>query len=57
MHGIDFKNFSLVVNDFISRVLLNILIKFSFSDKIVDAETSFLFGELKEDVYMEVLLV
>ena len=51
--GVDFtENYSPVVNDISFRILLIIKILFGMSSRIVDVETAFLHGDLKEDIYM-----
>ena len=52
--GIDFSgNYSPVVNDLTFCVLLLMVLHFGYSAKIVDIETAFLYGDLKEEIYME----
>ena len=51
--GVDFsKNYLLVMNDVMVRMLLLIMINFEFMATVVNAETAFLCGE-KEMIYME----
>ena len=52
--GIDFsENYSPVVNDITFCVLLLMVLHFGYSAQIVDIETAFLYGDLKEENYME----
>ena len=52
--GIDFsENYSPVVNNITFCILLLMVLHFGYSAKIVDIKTAFLFGDLKEEIYME----
>ena len=52
--GIDFsKNYSLVDNDIIFCILLLMVIHFGLSAKITNVETIFLYGDLKEENFIE----
>ena len=52
--GVDFsKNYSLVVNDITFHIQLLMVICLDFWAEIVAVETAILFGDLKEDIYME----
>ena len=51
---IDFsKNYCPVVNDINFCILHLVVIYFGYSAEIVDVETDFLYGDLKEEIYME----
>ena len=50
-----FKNYSLVMNDIMFRVLLLIMIQFELLVEIVDTKTASLYGDLEEEIYMECL--
>ena len=51
--GINFsKNYSPVVDDIIFWILLLMVIHFGYSAKIVNMETTYLYGELEEEIYM-----
>ena len=47
------ENYSPVMNDVILCVLLLIMVQFRLSAKVVNVETAFLYGDLKEEIYME----
>ena len=52
--GVDFsENYSPVVNDVTCCILLLMILHFGYSAKIVDIEMAFLYGDLKEEIYME----
>ena len=52
--GVDFsENYSPVVNDITFRILLLIVVHFGYSARIVNIKTAFLYGDLKEEIYME----
>ena len=54
--GIDFsENYLLVVNNVTFRIMLLMVLHFGYLAKIVDVETAFLYGDLKEEIYMECL--
>ena len=48
-----FKNYCGVVNNITFCILLQIILYFDYSVKIVNLETAFLYGELEEGIYME----
>jgi Reverse transcriptase (RNA-dependent DNA polymerase) len=51
--GIDFQeSFAPVINDVTLRILLIIMLVWNLKGKVVDIETAFLHGELKEKIYM-----
>ena len=55
--GVDFsENYSPVVHDITFRLLLLAMILFGLSAKIVDVETAFLYGELEEQIFMDIPL-
>ena len=57
IHGVDLsENYSPVVHDITFRLLLLAMILFSLSAKIVDVETAFLYGELEEQIFMDIPL-
>ena len=47
------ENYSPVINDVTFYVLLLMVLHFGCWAKIVDIETAFLYGDLKEEIYME----
>jgi hypothetical protein len=52
--GIDFKDhYATVTNDTTFRIMLTIMLKKKLEFRIIDVETAFLYGELKEDIYMK----
>jgi hypothetical protein len=52
--GVDFtKNYAPVTNDITLRILMVAMIVWKLDAKIVDVETAFLHGDLKEDIYMD----
>ena len=52
--GADFSgNYSIIMKNITFRILLLIMIKFSFSAKVVNIEAVFLYGEFEEEIYME----
>ena len=52
--SVDFsKNYSLVVNDITFCILLLMVLNFGYSAKIAGTETTFLYGDLEEEMYME----
>ena len=42
-----------VIHDISARILSNFLIVYGLQGKLVDVETAFLYGDLKEEVYMD----
>ena len=52
--GVDFTdNFSPVVNDITFHLMLSRKQFEKLSKRIIDVETSFLYGELEDEIYME----
>ena len=52
--GIDFKDhYAPVTNDTTFRIMLAILLKKNLEVRIIDVETAFLYGNLKEEIYMK----
>ena len=52
--GVDFTdNFSPVVNDITFHLMLSRKLFEKLSERIIDVETSFLYGELEDEIYME----
>ena len=52
--GVHFtENYSPVIHDISARILIIIMIIFGLQGKLVDVETAFLYGDLKEEVYMD----
>ena len=52
--GIDFQdNFAPVVNDMTFRTVLTLTLLYDWKMTILDVETAFLYGDLKEDIYMK----
>ena len=52
--GVDFnENYAPVINDVTWRVLLLVKIWYDLGAKIKDVETSFLHGDLEEEIYMD----
>ena len=52
--GVHFsENYSLVVNDVSFRILPLMFLHLGYTAKIVDVKTAFLYGDLKEEIYME----
>ena len=52
--GIDYQDhYAPVTNDTTFRIMLTIMLKKNLEFKIIDVETAFLYGELKEDIYMK----
>ena len=41
------------MNDVTHQILLLIMIHFGFTTKVVDIETAFLYGDSKEEIFME----
>ena len=53
--GLDFNNSSApVVNDMMFRIFLVTMLLWNLKAKIIDVETSFLHGDLKEEIFMEI---
>ena len=53
--GIDHQdNFAPVLNDVTFRLILTLLIEKQWEADIVDVETAFLYGDLEEEIYMEI---
>lgn len=53
--GVDFvENFSPVINDVTLRILVALFLVNKYKAKIIDVKTLFLYGDLEEEVYMEV---
>ena len=53
--GVDFTdNFAPVVNDVTFRIVLARMMMEDLTCMLMDVETAFLFGEIKEEIYMEV---
>ena len=53
--GIDFQdNFAPVVNDMTFRTILTLTAMYNWKMTILDVETAFLYGDLKEDIYMKI---
>jgi hypothetical protein len=53
--GVNFQEcFAPVINDVTFRILLIMMLTWNLKGKIVDIETAFLHGNLKEKIYMEV---
>jgi hypothetical protein len=53
--GVDFQeSFAPVINDVTFRILLIMMLTWNLKGKIVDIETAFLHGNLKETIYMEI---
>jgi Reverse transcriptase (RNA-dependent DNA polymerase) len=46
------ESFAPVINDVTLRILLIIMLVWNLKGKVVDIETTFLHGELKEKIYM-----
>ena len=52
--GMDFtENYSPVIHDIFARILIIIMNIYCLQSKLVDVETAFLRGDLKEEVYMD----
>ena len=52
--GIDFQdNFAPVVNDMTFQTVLTLTLLYDWKMTILDVETAFLYGDLKEDIYMK----
>ena len=52
--GIDFQdNFAPVVNDMTFQTVLTLAALYDWDLAILDVETTFLYGDLKEDIYMD----
>ena len=47
------ENYAPVVNDITFRILIVIKILYKMSARLIDIETAFLNGDLKEDIYMD----
>ena len=47
------ENYSQEVNDITFCILFLMVLQFSYTSKIVDAETAFPYGDLEEEIYME----
>ena len=55
MPGVDFTdNFASVVNDLTFRIALTRLMVEGLNTMLMDVETAFLYGEIKEEISMEV---
>ena len=55
MPGVDFTgNFAPVVNDVAFRIALTRLMVEGLNSMLMDVETAFLYGEVEEEIYMEV---
>ena len=55
MPGVDFaESFAPVVNDTSFRILLVAMLVWGLKGKIIDVETAFLYGDLEEEIYMEI---
>jgi hypothetical protein len=53
--GIDFnKRFAPVINNVSFRIMLIAKLIWNLEDSIVDVETAFLYGELQEEIYMNI---
>jgi Reverse transcriptase (RNA-dependent DNA polymerase) len=53
--GVDFQeSFAPVINDVTFRILLVMMLTWNLKAKVVDIETAFLHGDLKETIYMEI---
>jgi Reverse transcriptase (RNA-dependent DNA polymerase) len=53
--GVDFQeSFAPVINDVTFRILLVMMLTLNLKAKVVDIETAFLHGDLKETIYMEI---
>ena len=53
IQGVDFsENYPFVVNDITYRILISLMLTYGYDMKIVDVETSFLYGDL-EEIYVE----
>ena len=53
--GIDFtKTFAPLVNDVTFRIALTRMMVENLDSMLMDVETSFLYGELDEEIYMEI---
>ena len=53
--GVDFQeSFAPVINDVTFRILLITMLTWKLTAKVVDIETAFLHGDLKETIYMEI---
>ena len=53
--GLDFNDsFAPVVNDVTFRILLVAMLVWNLKAKIIDVETAFLHGDLKEEIFMEI---
>jgi Reverse transcriptase (RNA-dependent DNA polymerase) len=53
---VDFQeSFAPVMNDVTFRILLVMILTWNLKAKVVDIETAFLHGDLKETIYMEIL--
>ena len=55
MPAVDFNDsFAPVVSDVSSRILLTAMIAWDLKAKIIDVETTFLHGDLKEETFMDI---
>ena len=53
--GVDFQeSYAPVINDVTFRILLVTMLTWNLIGKVIDIETAFLHGELKETIYMEI---
>ena len=51
--GVDFiESYAPVINDVCWQILIVIMLLMKLESRIIDVETAFLFGDLKEEVYM-----
>ena len=48
-----FEHHSLLVNDITFCIPLHMVIDFGYSAKVVNVETTLLYGELEEEIYIE----
>ena len=55
MPGVNFsESFAPVVNDVTFWILLVAMVAWNLKVKIVDVETAFLYGDLEEEIYMDI---
>jgi hypothetical protein len=53
--GVDFtENYAAVANDITFRILLVIYLLYNYDSKVIDVETAFLYGDLEEEIYMQI---
>ena len=55
MPGVDFsESFAPVVNDIMFQILLVAMVAWNLKAKIVNVEMAFLYGDLEEEIYMDI---